>query len=247
MIGSGAHNLVIGISSLVERRCEPDIPDSYTIRCDYIDSVIEAGGFPVMIPCHPHKKVLDEYLKNIDGIVFIGGPDWPAEFYDESNVPENRSGERLNSESDLYLMRESLRRKIPILGICAGSQLLSIACGGKLIQHIDNVEQHNDFKALHKVNLTGNGRILKSFIDGNEFLTNTEHHQAINPEKPGKGLLVSAVAEDGTVEAIEGTGNVFILGVQFHIERQNNGSLREIIFKKLINEVKLNQKIRRVR
>ena len=242
MIGHDAQNLVIGISSLLERRCEPDIPDSYIIRCDYVDSVIEAGGFPLMIPCHPHKKVLDDYLNNIDGIVFVGGPDWPAEFYNESNMPENKSGERLNSESDLYLMRESLSRKIPMLGICAGSQLLSIACGGKLIQHIDNVKQHNDFKAMHKVKLTGNGRILRSFIDGNEFLTNTEHHQAIDPEKPGKDLIISAVAEDGTVEVIEGTGNVFRLGVQFHIERPNNGNLRELIFKNFINKVERNQK-----
>lgn len=226
---------VIGVSSKHNSFVEPSIRDTYEVKTDYIDSIINAGGIPLIIPCITDLQLLENYMDQVDAMLFIGGDDWPSDFYNEENAPENKSHKRIKPETELYLMQKALGKNIPILGICAGAQLFNIARGGKLIQHIDNASLHSNYQEMHKINLgIAEDSLLQKILACNEVLVNTEHHQAVDPDKLGKDLKITAQAEDGTVEAIECTGNIFRLGVQFHAERPNCKDVNKKIFKAFI-------------
>lgn len=198
----------------------------------YVKRVLDAGGFPLIIPCLESKEQISLYSEIIDGCVFIGGPDYPAEFFGEEDLPENKAYLRLRPRFELDLMQTALRREIPILGICAGEQLLNIALGGKIIQDIPTAADHYDEK-YHPCTITADG-IFKSIAGNTDFEVNSYHHQAVDPNALGKDLKISAVANDGVVEAIEGTGKVFRLGLQFHAERHRNENLSSRIFSAFI-------------
>ncbi|OGV47648.1 MAG: hypothetical protein A2017_21810 [Lentisphaerae bacterium GWF2_44_16] len=206
----------------------------YIVGNMYIEGIIKSKGLPLIVPKTENEAVLDLYAEKADAFLFIGGPDYPPEFYGEDAIPEDMSCKNKRPFADLYLMRKAIASKKPVLGICAGEQLLSIASGGKLIQHVKTADQHTGEK-YHKARICG-GNILKSLIEGDSFEINSSHHQAVNPKFQGKGLLISAFAEDGTVEAIEGTGREFRLGLQFHIERHKGKKFRKRVFDLLIKK-----------
>ena len=218
--------IVIGVNLLLENNPESSNRfnrDNYTIQPGYVKAVQSANALPLLIPPLRSKKDLNSYLNKVDAMLFTGGPDYPAAWYNEKKHPKTQASRRC-AGSDLHLMQECLKRRIPILGVCAGHQLLNIALGGKLIQHMSNSSEHVK-GAIHKAKIIKEG--IFSEICGlkksNELNLNSYHHQCINPEYLGKGLEVTALAFDNSIETIEGTDkNHFILGIQFHIERQEN-------------------------
>jgi putative glutamine amidotransferase len=107
--------------------------------------------------------------------------------------------------------------KLPILGICAGLQLMNIATGGKLIQHLDTVEQHLGEK-YHPVKI-GHSRWLSKIFNTDRLIVNSNHHQGIDKDYIGQGFTPVAWAEDGQIEALEYDCNQFVLGIQWHPER----------------------------
>lgn len=199
----------------------------------YVKRIYEAGGFPLLVPCTENIEAIKAYLDLMDGCVFIGGPDYPAEFFGEENSEDNKAYLRLRPKFEFELMKMALAKAIPILGICAGQQLLSIASGGKIIQQIPNAKSHYDEK-YHNCRITADG-LLKKIAEKDEFEINSYHHQAIDPDFVGKGLYVTAVADDGIVEAIEGTGDIFRLGLQFHAERHRDEEFSKAVFKTFVN------------
>ena len=198
----------------------------------YVKRVLDAGAFPLLIPCIENTGQIDMFAELLDGCVFIGGPDYPAAFFNEEDSPENKAYLRLRPEFEFYLMKKVLDKNIPILGICAGQQLLNIALGGKIIQHIPTAKAHYD-EQYHNCRITEDG-LLKKIAGKDNFEVNSYHHQAVDPDNLGQDLKVTAVADDQVVEAIEGTGEVFRLGLQFHAERHHDEDFSKRIFNSFI-------------
>jgi putative glutamine amidotransferase len=216
---------IIGINLDFRRK---KILDVYRIKAAYVDAIYAAGGIPFLVPPLKNLDLVPYYLKQVQGFLFIGGRDYPPAWYHEPAHPKTKLLEKQRALFDLALMKAVLRSKLPLLCICGGHQLLNIACGGKLIQHLPRAKDHTD-ERYHHIKLVG-GKILKNIFGTNPLSVNSSHHQAVDPQAVGKGLRVTACAAAGTIEAVEGTGRRFLLGVQWHPERIKFPKHREKLF-----------------
>lgn len=194
----------------------------YALRKNYVESVVAAGGLPLLLPHEP--SLVDEYLDRIDGLLVPGGAfdiD-PAMFgaktrHDTVVLKEGRTA------FEVAITRGALARDLPVLGICGGQQLLHVVLGGTLIQHIpDEIdsplahEQPNPrTEAGHAVRVAP-GSLLHRITGALEFPVNSAHHQAAKASGPD--VVISAIATDGVIEAIEHPAYRFCLGVQWHPE-----------------------------
>jgi putative glutamine amidotransferase len=187
----------------------------------YLDSVRSAGGLPVILT-PVHGSAIDPLLERLDAVCLSGGPDlhpsaYGAEAHDELGPTE--------PELDLFelaLARRAVRRGKPVLGICRGAQVLNVALGGTLHQHLPDLSEQIEHRqqvagrqVTHEVKLAPDSRLAK-LVGRTELGVNSFHHQA--PATLGPGLREVGTAEDGIVEAIEGTGKGFVCGVQWHAE-----------------------------
>jgi gamma-glutamyl-gamma-aminobutyrate hydrolase PuuD len=179
----------------------------------YSRSVTAAGGLPVVIPPVDGSA---ELLDLLDGVVFTGGSDLNPATYGQEAHPETVGFHDVRDRAELALVREAIRRDMPVLGICRGMQLLNVALGGDLIQHLGS-ETHKGppgTYTFHDVTVTPGTRLADVLGAGTR--THSCHHQA--PDRLGDGLRVNAEAEDGTVEGIELPAARFAVGVLWHPE-----------------------------
>jgi putative glutamine amidotransferase len=190
----------------------------------YVDAVRRAGGLPVLVA--PGEEHLDELLTSLDGLILSGGGDVDPAHYD--GVP-HAAIERVDGERDateLALAREVVARDLPALCICRGAQVLNVALGGSLVEHLpDEVGEEITHRPArrdrdaeyprHAVHAAPGSR-LAAVMGSTEVETASWHHQAARDVAPG--LEVSARAADGTVEAFERPGSGWLLGVQWHPE-----------------------------
>ena len=194
----------------------------YAIRENYCDAVARAGGLPVLLP-HEVEQA-EAYLRVIDGLIVTGGAfdvD-PALFGAETRHATVTTKDR-RTRFELAVTRRALTADKPVLGICGGQQLLNVALGGTLIQHIpDEVpgalahEQKTPrHEPAHTVRFT-EGTRLREIAGAPEAPVNSTHHQAVKAAAPG--LVVDATAPDGVIEGIEDPGRRFCIGVQWHPE-----------------------------
>ena len=149
-----------------------------------------------------------------DALVLCGGGDISPEFFGEKNNGSNPP-DIMRDKSELILFEKYFSAKKPIIGICRGCQLINVALGGKLIQHLDTFQNHvSKFGTdlVHEVSNVGRSSFIEFF--GHSMVVNSAHHQACSVL--GEGLSISQMHGDGTVEAIEGER---ILGMQWHPER----------------------------
>jgi len=194
----------------------------YALRQNYCSAVARAGGLPILLPHEPEQA--QAYLRLIDGLVVTGGAfdvD-PTLFGAGDRHPTVKTKEQ-RTEFELAITRLAVKADMPVLGICGGQQLLNVAFGGTLIQHIpDEVpgalahEQKNPrTEPGHTVHLA-EGTRLREIAGAGEIPVNSAHHQAV--KAPGPGLLVDATAPDGVIEGIEDPRRRFCIGVQWHPE-----------------------------
>jgi gamma-glutamyl-gamma-aminobutyrate hydrolase PuuD len=201
------------------------------VPADYVRAVTAAGGAPVLVP--PGAS-LPETLDLVDGLVFSGGSDLDPELYDAEAHPETNGVIRERDDFELELMRAALERDMPMLAICRGSQVLNVALGGDLEQHVpDRVGTHvhkevNGVFADHDVEVVA-GTKLASII-GDRHDVKSHHPQGFG--RLGSGLREAARAPDGTVEALEDTTRRFALGVLWHPEAGEDMAL----FRSLVAE-----------
>lgn len=194
----------------------------YALRKNYAETVMRAGGLPLMLPHEPH--LAGAYLDLMDGLVLTGGAfdiD-PALFGAAARHPSVvlKTG---RTQFELALVRGAIERDMPILGICGGQQLLNVALGGTLIQHIpdeiENALAHEQpnprSEPGHWVEIASGTR-LAAIVGGTRIPVNSAHHQAVAQVAPG--CVVNAIAPDGVIEGIEATGLRFCIGVQWHPE-----------------------------
>ena len=199
------------------------------VRDTYIDAISDNGGLPCPIPCTDNKASLHKYLEPLGAVVVIGGQDYPPQLYGQKPHPETQEMHQRRVRGDLALLEIALELKKPLLGICAGMQLLNIHFGGALIQHITELDAHEGEK-IHPVRILG-GRWLPRIFGREQILVNSNHHQAVDPERLGTGLEIVAVAEDGMVEAIEYRAEQMVLGVQWHPERLKDPEVSRPLFR----------------
>jgi putative glutamine amidotransferase len=201
---------------------DPQFRDCYDIYAPYVDVVADAGGVPLLVPCLNNESLLGKYVELIDGFVFTGGEDYPSEFYGELSEPETTVCHKRRSQIDIKLVHLVLATGMPVLGICGGLQLINIAAGGKLIQHLKNADTHratsHTHDAEHSVTII-KGTILASMFGVERLVVNSAHHQGVHPEHIGNGLRITAQADDGTIEALEPVEERFLLAIQWHPER----------------------------
>jgi putative glutamine amidotransferase len=203
------------------------------LPAEYVDAVAAAGGLPVVVSPTLAPGLLREHLARCDGVLFIGGQDYPPAWYGEATQAETCEMHPVRAAADRELARAALAGNKPILGICGGLQLLNIACGGRLVQHLPQAEAHLGDRR-HAVTIRG-GRILRALFGEARVEVNSSHHQAAHPAAIGAGLVATAHADDGTIEALEGADpRRFILGVQWHPERDDDLEIRRKIFEALV-------------
>lgn len=195
----------------------------FTLGFDYVRAIEAAGGVAVGIPSVRTVDRVLSSLGRIDGLLLSGGADIDPFLYDEEILPENGSLEPDRDHQELALARWAIENQVPLLGICRGMQVLNVALGGSLYQDIPSQTktrlQHRQkgprWYATHSIEIVPGSR-LSQILGGTSARVNTFHHQAVRGVAPG--LMASASASDGIIEAIEATDHPFAIGVQWHPE-----------------------------
>jgi putative glutamine amidotransferase len=183
----------------------------------YSHAVGAAGGIPVLIPPLPGTVQL---LDHLDGLVFSGGSDLGASLYGQVQHPDTLGVIPHRDRAELALLEAALERGMPVLGVCRGMQLINVALGGTLHQHLPEIVDGSLHKAapgtfaLHPVAVERDTRLAR--MVGGELEVHSCHHQA--PDAIGAGLVVTARAPDGVVEGLELPGEHFCVGVLWHPE-----------------------------
>jgi len=217
---------LIGIGSdLYVKNGERDRAFVYTT---YVDSLRRAGAVPVLIPPQPENAA--EVVGDLDGLLLAGGDDCDPAAYGEPRHPTVEPMDPRRQDNDLSLARVARERGIPTLGICLGVQVMNVAAGGTLIQHIesdiDHASEPSD-RHRHDVAIDGGTKLAK-ILGERELEVNSSHHQAI--KDVGDGLRVTAHAPDGIVEGLEDPRHPFYLGVQWHPEDMGGETSASAIF-----------------
>jgi putative glutamine amidotransferase len=189
----------------------------------YEEAVLAAGGLPLNLPW-VEEGLVGELCAELDAVILTGGGDVCPELYDEVPEPETSSQDAVRDHLEMALARHALATAMPVLGICRGAQLLNVALGGSLHQHLADVVGSTDHRPFsvpdeqttHAVDVDLSSR-LAAILRAERLQVNSTHHQAV--ADLGNGLRVAARAEDGVIEAIEHEdASRFVVAVQWHPE-----------------------------
>nr|WP_281364375.1 gamma-glutamyl-gamma-aminobutyrate hydrolase family protein [Microcella alkalica] len=187
----------------------------------YTDCVIASGGAVAGLPPQPpHPAAVERALDGIDGLILTGGKDVDAALYGELAHPENDAPRPDRDAWEIALVRAAIARDLPVLGICRGLQVLNVALGGTLVQHLPDVLGSNRYSygnATFADNpvLTEPGTRIAGML-GAGLTVKSYHHQAIDHLAPG--LTVSARGDEGIIQAVDIDGLSFGVAVQWHPE-----------------------------
>jgi putative glutamine amidotransferase len=208
----------------------------------YVDAIEHAGGRPVIVP--PSDEGVEETLDALDGLLLSGGEDIDPTHYGADPHPETAGVRPDRDRAELALLQGALARDMPVLAVCRGSQVLNVARGGDLVQHLPEVVGHEQHKhtpgvfADHEVELKAESRVGE--LLGSRAPVKSHHHQGYGTI--GDGLVEVAWAEDGTVEALEDPSKRFAVGVLWHPEEGEDFAL----FQRLVDEARAYRAERRL-
>jgi len=193
--------------------------NSFMLKDFYVTAIVNAGGIAVLLPSTLDETLIEDYYSLCQGLLLSGGGDLDPVYWGE--LPGLKAGEidPMRDRFELSLARKALQGRKAIFGICRGCQVLNIAAGGSLVQDINSSMSHMQ-KAprpypFHDIFIEKNSQ-LRCIIGNDRVRVNSFHHQAV--KKTGRGLSITAMAGDGTAEAVESQEHPFYLGVQWHPE-----------------------------
>ncbi len=202
---------------------------NFEIEEKYAHAIANAGGIPLLIPSMPHNtSLIKETVERIDGLLLPGSRDMDPKYYNQAPHPKLRPMSLERTEMEFAVLGDSLKRELPVIGICGGMQLLNVAFGGTLYQDIyaflpDALPHEKG--ALHDISIDTDSKLFE--IMGMDNLSvKSYHHQAV--DKVGNGLRKSAETTDNIVEAVESTTGKYILGIQWHPELEDGESSAKI-------------------
>ena len=221
---------VVGITAYAEQAQFGawDIPTAF-VPLTYVRAVEEAGGRALLVP--PSLEAIEETLDVLDGLVLSGGADLDPGLYGEEAHEATFGVDPVRDSAELALLSAALERDLPVLAVCRGSQVLNVALGGDLEQHIPDRLGHDGHKvtpgtfADHPVEILPGTRLHGLVGEGSEI--KSHHHQGFR--RLGEGLREAARADDGTIEAIEDPARRFALGVLWHPEAGEDRRLFEAL------------------
>lgn len=203
----------------------------------YLRGLEAAGGLPVVMP-PLDEDAIEPLLDRLDGICLSGGPDLDPRTYDAEPHPELGPTEPDLDRFELAVARRADAREMPILAICRGTQALNIVRGGALHQHLPEISEEIAHRQKtpgdqpsHAVAVDPESRLAAALGDS-EIEVNSFHHQAI--DRLGEGLVVSATAPDGTIEAVEDPARRFLIGVQWHAETLVHRPYEAALFERFV-------------
>lgn len=214
---------VVGITTYVtEARWGYWNLEAALIPFDYVRAVERAGGRAMLVP--PSLDGIEETLDALDGVIFTGGSDLDPELYGAEAEPETLGVVRMRDDAELALLRAALDRDMPVLGICRGIQVLNVGMGGDLDQHLEGHRHDPPGQFMqHDVAIEPNTRLAEMLGDRTTVMSH--HHQGVRTLAPG--LVETARADDGLLEAVEAPGRRFTVGVLWHPEAGEDARLFE--------------------
>jgi putative glutamine amidotransferase len=222
---------LIGITTYLE----PDVRwghwrmEASLVPLAYVRAVEGAGGTAVLVP--PTQDGVDEVLDAVHGLVFSGGNDLDPSSYGAEPHPSTTNTVPERDRGELALLERALERDLPVLAVCRGSQILNVARGGDLVQHLPDLVGHEAHRETpgtfseHDIVVEPESKL--GSIVGERLEVKSHHHQAFG--RIGGGLVTTARADDGTVEAFEDPERRFVLGVLWHPEEGRDLALFEAL------------------
>ena len=223
IIGISAHQALVGDGE-VETIHE-------VVSVAYVKAVRKAGGVPMLLPVVDPDDAAG-LLERVDGLLMTGGGDVDPASYGAASVDPRTSGVDPSRDArDIALCRTAVERDLPTLAICRGSQVLNVALGGTLVQHVDKhfeISRYNEL--VHDVEIDGSST-LASWLEATALGVNTLHHQA--SATVGRDARIVARADDGTIEGIEAIG-ARAVGVQWHPEMLRHRPEHLALFEALV-------------
>jgi putative glutamine amidotransferase len=185
------------------------------------EEALRAAGIEPLVLSAAEAEEIDGF----DGLLLMGGSDVNPARYGEPADPQTQTPDDARDDVESRLIAEALERDVPVLAICRGLQILNVAAGGGLIQHLDDERGHrvrdgDKSRPVHEAEIVPGTR-LAAILGGPQVVAvNSRHHQAASPERIGEGLVVSARAKDGIIEGLERPDKRFVVAVQWHPENQ---------------------------
>jgi len=221
---------LVGVTAYVEqaRFGAWDVPAAL-IPLSYVQAIERAGGRALVVP--PTEEGVEETLDALDGLLLSGGSDLDPSLYGADAHAETRHVRPERDRAELALLRGALARDLPVLAVCRGSQVLNVARGGDLVQHLPETvgnEAHRETAGVfsqHGVKVDLDSRL--GGIIGDSVEVKSHHHQGYG--ELGEGLRIVARAEDGTIEAVEDPERRFAVGVLWHPEEGEDAALFEAL------------------
>lgn len=201
--------------------------DTIGVMPDYTNALLLAGAAPMMIPLGADADTVRFLLDRVDGVLLPGGGDIePSRYHGNTTHPTIRGVDDERDALEMLVVDEAVRRDLPLLAICRGHQLLNVALGGALCEDVPsmvaNALDHDCYRPnvprnhlAHEIRINDNSRLADIF-DATRTWVNSLHHQAV--KTVGDGLVPTAVADDGVIEAVEHRDHRFMVGVQWHPE-----------------------------
>jgi putative glutamine amidotransferase len=197
-----------------------DVENKFALPAEYVDSVRRAGGIPVLLP--PGEVAFARLLDQLDGLILAGGGDLDPRHYDGEAHETIYMLDQERDVTELAMAQHVVDQEVPTLGICRGAQVVNVALGGTLIEHLPDEVGESILHRLpprnpsaHAVDIDPSSRLAK-ILQTSQIDSASWHHQAVR--EVADGLEVVALAADGTIEAIEMQQHPWLVTVQWHPE-----------------------------
>lgn len=201
----------------------------------YADAVERAGAMAVVMPPTPSVETITNTIDRCDGMVLLGGGDVCPTSYGQTERTRLYGVDKSIDEFEMVAIRHAITRDIPILAICRGHQMLNVALGGTLIQHLDTTDEHRD--VMHAVQLVP-GSLPALAMSSHSPLVHSFHHQAI--DQVAADLTVVGTFHDGTIEAVQHSSASWVVGVQWHPEdTAHEDAPNQGLFNELVKQAQL--------